>query len=782
MASVNSAEAYSVLRAETLARTARLRWGAVVLSLVIVQLQKPRPVSVTIALLIGLVIAAYNLPLLFAARLPRRAVNPVAVASIAADFLACTGWVLLTANDPNASTYVVYMVVAFEAGIVFRWKGTIAFVAAFIPTFAVCYYFRATDFHYELSFSHLLFRSGIVTLMAVLTGAIANASESLRIRLETTALDARRDALRLEAIYRVTQRANASLRREEVLEAAVDSLQTLFPHRWHGIMLFDESGGLTLAAGRGEPTKLSAQLPVGGSPKIFTRTLVSEDLWNDPHLDRVGFKPPVSLSAYHSAVTTPLGLRDVQFGALVSLDTERGAFDAEDVRLMEALGPQISTALENAHLYEEVERLSLTDPLTGLGNRRAFDQHLEHEVDRAKRYGYPLSLALIDIDHFKVYNDTHGHPAGDEVLRKLGHALDDHMIRRSDLAYRYGGEEFAVIMHSTRSDEALQVMRRMHDAVRLEPLPLGDHQPGGRLTVSVGVTTYDGAECSAQEVVDQADLALFAAKQEGRDCSVVYDSELGVSLTNWTRLLPSLMKEKAFESVYQPIVRLEDGAVTGYEALARPAGQPSIESVEGMFAAAHRMGWLLDLDWFCFRSAIEGASSLPAGTDLFVNITLTGLLDATRDPDRLELVLRSEARLVSDVVLEISEREAVTDIARLKKIVASYRELGFRFALDDVGEGHSTFEVLAAIEPEFIKIARSMVVGIEHPGARGAIRGMVEFAKTTGATVIAEGIETLQMTAGMQELGVEVGQGHALGRPAPLPVEFWPLPRVVAAS
>ena len=149
-----------------------------------------------------------------------------------------------------------------------------------------------------------------------------------------------------------------------------------------------------------------------------------------------------------------------------------------------------------------------------------------------------------------------------------------------------------------------------------------------------------------------------------------------------------------------------------------------------MFAAAQRMGWLLNLDWFCFRSAIEFATSLPTGTDLFVNITLTGLLDASRGPDWLELVLDFEKRPVRDIVLEINEREAVTDMARLKEIVASYRACGFRFALDDVGEGHSTFEVLAAIEPEFIKIARSMVVGADRPGSRGAIRGLVEFART----------------------------------------------------
>jgi diguanylate cyclase (GGDEF)-like protein len=773
------AETSAALRADTLQRIALLRWGAVALSLVMVRLQHPAPVSITAAFILGIAMAAYNIPLLFSRRLPPRFVNAVAVASVVGDFLVCTGWVLLTTNDEFATTYVVYMVVALEAGVVFRWRGTIAFIAAFLPAFAFIWYLRSAVFHFDYAAGSHLFRTGIVALMAILTGSISNASEARRLRAEAAASVAGKEALRVDALYRVGQRANASLRSEEVLDAAVDALGSLFPQRWHGILLLDETGLLQLATGRGAPDELNVQMPMRGPSPAFATTIVFDDLWCDPHLAALGLAPPPSLAGYQSGVATPLGVRGNHFGALVSLDHEPRAFDGDDIKLMEALGPQIATALDNARLYEEVEDLSLTDPLTGLGNRRAFDKRLQEEVERANRYGHPLSLALVDIDHFKIYNDTHGHPAGDEMLAKLGEALSDHLIRSSDLAYRYGGEEFAVIMPATTSAEALVVMRRMHDAVLLEPLPRGDHQPGGRLTLSAGVTS-SGPGSLAQELVAQADLALFGAKQEGRDRSVVYDSALAVSLTNWTRLLPSLLEEKSFQSVYQPIVQLVDGTLHGYEALARPAGQLGIGSVEGMFAAAQRMGWLLDLDWFCFRSAIENASSLPRGTDLFVNITLTGLLDATRDPGWLELVLEFEKRPVKDIVLEINEREAVTDMARLKEIVASYRDCGFRFALDDVGEGHSTFEVLAAVEPEFIKIARSMVVGADRPGSRGAIRGLVEFARTTGATVIAEGIEDSAMTAQMLELGVEVGQGYALGRPAPMPEETWPRPHLIA--
>jgi diguanylate cyclase (GGDEF)-like protein len=479
-------------------------------------------------------------------------------------------------------------------------------------------------------------------------------------------------------------------------------------------------------------------------------------------------------------VVTPLGVREVHFGAIVSLDHEAKAFGPEDVKLMEALGPQVSTALENARLYEEVESQSLTDPLTGLGNRRAFDQRLAEEVERSRRYGEPLSLALVDVDFFKIYNDTHGHTAGDEVLRRLGKALTERMLRRSDLAFRHGGEEFAIIMPATGPKEGSIAIERLHEAIRNEAMPLEHHQPGGHLTISAGLTSCDGRDSTAAAIVEQADLALYGAKQEGRNRTVVYDSALAVSLTNWTYILPGLLRERAFTAVYQPIVGLGGEALLGYEALARPAGYPQMVSVEGMFSAAQRMGKLLDLDWYCFRAAIQDATTLPAGLDLFVNITLTTLLDPTRDPDSLAAVLSEAGRSIEDLVLEINEREAVTDMERFRQIIGEYRKLGFRFALDDVGEGHSTFEVLAAIEPEFIKVARSMVVAVDQPGARGAIRGLVEFGRTTGALVIAEGIEDATLAARMRGLGVELGQGYHLGRATTLPGKDDPVPGILA--
>ncbi len=345
-------DAIASQRAGIVVRAAQLRWGSVLLSLVMVRLTLyPAPLAPTALLWITLAFGVLNVPLLFADRVSETTAKAMAVASVTLDFLVCTAWTVLTVNDPTATTYVVFMLVAAEAGLLFQWRGTVAFIAVFVPVFAAFFVFRTVVFHYPYHAENHVFRTGIVCLLATIVGSLSNSS---------------------------------------------------------------------------------------------------------------------------------------------------------------------------ARLFAEVEKLSLTDPLTALGNRRAFDRRLAEEVERAKRYGLPLSLAIIDIDHFKIANDTHGHTGGDEILRGLGRLLGDRMIRRTDVAFRYGGEEFAVIMPETDDAAAAATVARMHDAVRTEAMPIGAYARDLRLSISVGVTSGRGEALGAAELVEQADSALYSAKQSGRNRTVVY--------------------------------------------------------------------------------------------------------------------------------------------------------------------------------------------------------------------------------------------------------------------
>jgi EAL domain-containing protein (putative c-di-GMP-specific phosphodiesterase class I) len=239
----------------------------------------------------------------------------------------------------------------------------------------------------------------------------------------------------------------------------------------------------------------------------------------------------------------------------------------------------------------------------------------------------------------------------------------------------------------------------------------------------------------------------------------------------WERLLDAVIGGGAagVASVYQPIARIRDREVLGYEALAR-FDDARTAGVEGVFAAAQRAGREGDLDWMCRRAAFEGAQSLAAGTPLFVNIEVRTLLDPMHPVDQTLLLLEYTKRSSRDVVLELTERDVISDLSRLVTVLAQYRAEGFRFAIDDLGEGHSTLELLAQARPEYIKLASRLTAATGHHGVEAVVSGVVAFAERTGATVIAECIESAAQADFLVGVGVEVGQGWWLGPPGALPV------------
>jgi diguanylate cyclase (GGDEF)-like protein/PAS domain S-box-containing protein len=179
---------------------------------------------------------------------------------------------------------------------------------------------------------------------------------------------------------------------------------------------------------------------------------------------------------------------------------------------------------ERVAMARELERLARTDPLTGIGNRRRFDENLAIEIGRAARSSEPLSLLLCDVDHFKPYNDGYGHQQGDACLAQIAHALDGAIRRPADLAARYGGEEFALVLPGTSAEGAAAMAQRVREAVRALAIPHERSEGRGIVTISVGAATVTGG-WTAAELIELADRALYAAKAAGRDCEVSVNDE-----------------------------------------------------------------------------------------------------------------------------------------------------------------------------------------------------------------------------------------------------------------
>ena len=452
-----------------------------------------------------------------------------------------------------------------------------------------------------------------------------------------------------------------------------------------------------------------------------------------------------------------------------------GASDAADV--IADIGDQIGHFVEKrrmeAALAESMARLAevaATDPLTGIRNRREFDRLLA-TIPRRR-----FAVLAADLDHLKRLNDEYGHEAGDVALRAVASTMVA-ALRGWDVVARTGGDEFSVLMSDVSPREAARAAERLRAAVEAISVPFGQVQ------ISVGWAT-GSAGSDPRAIADLADAHLYEAKRGGRDqvvgSPVSKRGGLAARRSEWSARIDAILADHKATVVFQPITRLSDGSVVGHEALTRPLDFGATDSVEDLFAEAHRTGRIRDLDWLCRRLAIAAIPWPVAGSwALFLNVSAVPLLDPVHAVDQLMLVLKAAGARADQVVLEITERELISDMERVRNVLASYREQGFRFALDDVGEGHSTLELLAAATPEYIKVARSLTMTAAHSSSRAAIRAAIAFAQVSGATVIAEGVENELAARQMMEMGVALGQGWWLGRPGPL--DLLPRPRAGGA-
>lgn len=242
--------------------------------------------------------------------------------------------------------------------------------------------------------------------------------------------------------------------------------------------------------------------------------LVIERKQNDEHAEIYGMH-----AESHSMMVLQLSARGQHLGFLTVENRQSGAFNDSNIRFAQVLANEASVALQNAILFREVERLSMTDPLTGLNNRRSFDIAARQNVRVAIRHKRPLSVLMVDIDFFKRVNDTYGHAVGDKVLVKIAQVCQQH-TRSTDLLARFGGEEFCFILPETSANEALPFSERLRTAI--SDIVFESDGQVFSVTVSVGISECSGEEDSLESLLERSDEALYSAKHAGRNCVVIW--------------------------------------------------------------------------------------------------------------------------------------------------------------------------------------------------------------------------------------------------------------------
>jgi diguanylate cyclase (GGDEF)-like protein len=465
-------------------------------------------------------------------------------------------------------------------------------------------------------------------------------------------------------------------------------------------------------------------------------------------------------------------------------------FHAEDLlgRLRRVVELQ-ALKRKNRSLLSEVRAQNLElaarasrDPLTGLFNHAYLQDRLLAEISKSKRTDAELSVAFLDIDGFKQVNDVLGHPAGDKVLLRVAALLRSGgptcALRLEDVVARYGGDEFVLLFTGTSKASAAAKAEQLRRAFEQTPMP-GLSAP---LTVSIGVAAYPADAAVRDQVLQAADVALYAAKALGKNRVVSYTpglatlrpAPLGESADVAELLaLDRSIADASFRFLYQPIVHARTGAVFAYEALCRPT-DPRFSGPTELFATAERSGRVRELGRVLRTLVFKPLPQLPEPGLLFVNLHPYEL----GDPELLDL--ERFGAVAPRLVLEVTETREIKDTDRLQRTLEELRAKGYRIALDDLGSGYSSLNTLSLLRPDFVKLDRALVQGVVEEGrARRLVKHLLDFCAAEQIAVVGEGVETAVERSVLTDLGCPLLQGYWFARPgAPFPL---PEPQPLAA-
>ena len=475
-----------------------------------------------------------------------------------------------------------------------------------------------------------------------------------------------------------------------------------------------------------------------------------------------------------SMVILPLVVRGESIGILELTSTQPFAFSDRSIQLAQLLAREAAAALENARLYDELHDQAFRDSLTGLANRRLFLERSSHVLDRLRgRSPHRVAVLFLDLDHFKLLNDRFGHTSGDEVLQAIAERLRV-AIRPGDTAARLGGDEFAILLEEVDGpDEALAVADRLVESLSA-PVALGWGAP--RVGTSIGVALSGTAGDSADDLLRNADIAMYAAKASGRGRVQLFRPELlerAAAKSDLDSRLRGAAERGELRLEYQPIIEL--GAwprrVVGLEALVRwdPVGGPT-QMPADFIALAEETGEIMPIGRWVIHEACRQASIWQrehGRPDLRINVNLSARQFA--DPGLIGVVAAALAQSelpASCLTLEITESTLMVQTKESAERVSELRSMGIRISIDDFGTGYSSLGYLQAFELDELKIDRSFVSPPDAVGNPRVIsRAIVELGRALGLEIVVEGIESQSQARWFSSLGCQYAQGFYFAEP-----------------
>ena len=612
-------------------------------------------------------------------------------------------------------------------------------------------------------------QSVLLTERESLLGEAGRKSEQLERRLASQ-----------RQLLAITERLLVHREQTAVFEAVADTLAEVVPHDTLSIYLVDREASclVPILARDMYAEQILASRPALGQG--ITGDVIAKgeaEIINDSaHDPRVVHVPGTPADEDEAMIVAPIRSADGVIGALNIYRLQRG-FDQEDLELVRLFTNHVAIALENATIHDQLMQAAVTDPLTGLPNRRLFAQRVEQALSRRRKSGGHVAVLFLDVDGFKLVNDSLGHDAGDAALRAVAARLRD-SARSSDTVARLGGDEFGVLCEGIEAEgDAIAACRRIEHALAT-PVSVGGRTVPVR--ASIGVALERGTDrLSAEQLLRDADTAMYLAKHTHRGRFRIFEEAMRARQISRLELEEDLRRgilDGQFYLAYQPIFNLSSGEVVAVEGLLRWNHPTREVQATEFIELAEESGLIVELGALARQrachefQALQQQSRRARRLGLSLNISPRELAEQGF-AESVREVLANSGLAPDRLTLEITEGVMLSDETSAIAALRDLRAMGIHIAIDDFGTGYSSLSYLKRLPVDGLKIDRSFIEGLGIERERSAIVGAtIAFARALGLVVTAEGIETADQLRHLRKMRCQLGQGY-LWAPAMMPSE-----------
>jgi len=532
---------------------------------------------------------------------------------------------------------------------------------------------------------------------------------------------------------------------------AAPSLPGRFSEAIDGAPIGPKAGSCGTAAWRREPVEVS--------------DIDTDPLWSD-------YRSLAEAFGLKACWSSPIIIDDERVRATFALYYRDRRPVATFHRLMvEACVQLCKIALRHEDHQQQIERLAYYDALTGLPNRALFGERAQMALQMAQRLDSPAALLLLDVDRFKTINDSLGHASGDAVLCALAGRMS-RQLREVDTLARLGGDEFVLILPGCQANEAMSVAEKLHKALEL-PLQIASNEL--RVSASIGIAVFPVDGRRIDELLKNADIAMYEAKRAGRRCTRFFLQQMNSSLDERMRIERALRRalhQDRLRLHYQPKLNLTDGALLGVEALLRWTDTELGEVPPDRFIpVAEECGLIAALDAWVLDTASAQLARWRAGGFVVPGLAVNASAPRFSREDvvaQIERLCRLHDLQPQDLTLEVTERLMLEDCAQAAEQLRRLDALGVRLSVDDFGTGYSSLAYLKRLPVSELKLDRSFVRDLETDADdRALARAVIAIGRALNLAVVAEGVETEAQRRLLLEAGCTEAQGYGLTRPMP---------------